>query len=902
MYILLHLALLTLLLQCECSDPNHNLTWIDEEYHYLHSLTHNPSDTEANTHLGLLYAQHREHTLAKKYLKQAVIHGNWSNVTVLTNYALQLSHISHEEAEAAVTLLELALNIFHPQNPNILYMIGLISLKEGNMLRCHKYYSEVVASVPPPPPEMFIMIISSFNDMELNVEGTFYITEAVKQYPEHARLLFVCGVSFHLQSRYDLALEFYQMSGKYDPSYDVLYVNIASVYQMLGRLKEAKSFYEHVYMRLQDDSGFLNNYGSLLLAMNEYEMGEKLLLQSIEADPEQEFAFVNLAGYYQDEGLIKESKELLIRGMKWSPKHLQLELRVATMLSPVASSWSQMLDERRSVVQLVAQLNNKPAPAEENILPLMSGLDRVHFYIQYHGLNDRSIQESIAQYYRKVIRNLGFIAPHNLEQHAVSSSSSSSSSSVSSRTSHTTGNAYPRQKIRIGFMSKLFGVFEPHGLLLDGIIKFLPRDRFRVIALEVAAGGAQKIVSPLIATSADELIEISLDHVHAMKTLSDLRLDILVFADVLSEPMNHFLLHSRFAPVQIAFWGNPITSASHHVDYFMSSDFMEHPFRTRIPYRNEPYSEQVVLSPGQGIWYYGPHSAEMKLCEDSVASIVNSDVSLSRNDFELDPEWFVFLCPQSVFKLHPLFDQVIAALLRQSPSHVHVVFTAGRRPRWTQTFVQRLEQAIHPDDTHRCHLVERVSSEMFIEFIKVADAILHPFPFDGSRTSADSIAAHIPYVTLPTEYLRGRMGASFLRTMNIPELVAKNVTDFVHIAVKLSTDISFFRTMKDLLQKRSWLIWEDMEVPFAWTKFLSLSIGAQYSHTFEEFIASCAGRNVTREVLATSERNANQQMFDQRWGQSHWLLNAEGVAVLEEDVGSNESDSILAPRLFREVI
>jgi hypothetical protein len=32
------------------------------------------------------------------------------------------------------------------------------------------------------------------------------------------------------------------------------------------------------------------------------------------------------------------------------------------------------------------------------------------------------------------------------------------------------------------------------------------------------------------------------------------------------------------------------------------------------------------------------------------------------------------------------------------------------------------------------------------------------------------------------------------------------------------------------------------------------------------------------------------------------LLNAEGVAVLEEDVGSNESDSILAPRLFREVI
>ena len=57
---------------------------------------------------------------------------------------------------------------------------------------------------------------------------------------------------------------------------------------------------------------------------------------------------------------------------------------------------------------------------------------------------------------------------------------------------------------------------------------------------------------------------------------------------------------------QIAFWGNPITSGSLSIDYFVSADVMEHPYRTRMPVAHEPYSEQLVLMEGQGIWYLRP--------------------------------------------------------------------------------------------------------------------------------------------------------------------------------------------------------------------------------------------------------------------------------------------------------
>ena len=75
--------------------------------------------------------------------------------------------------------------------------------------------------------------------------------------------------------------------------------------------------------------------------------------------------------------------------------------------------------------------------------------------------------------------------------------------------------------------------------------------------------------------------------------LQSIDLDVLIFADTLSEPMTYFLSRYRFAPVQAAFWGNPITTGSPNVDYFVSADRMEDPFRTTM--ERDVYEEQVRL-------------------------------------------------------------------------------------------------------------------------------------------------------------------------------------------------------------------------------------------------------------------------------------------------------------------
>ena len=68
----------------------------------------------------------------------------------------------------------------------------------------------------------------------------------------------------------------------------------------------------------------------------------------------------------------------------------------------------------------------------------------------------------------------------------------------------------------------------------------------------------------------------------ARAQIESLGLDILVFGEMNSEPLNHFLGFSRMAPLQLLFWGNPITSGNPSIDYFVSADVMEHPYRTHI--------------------------------------------------------------------------------------------------------------------------------------------------------------------------------------------------------------------------------------------------------------------------------------------------------------------------------
>ena len=195
-------------------------------------------------------------------------------------------------------------------------------------------------------------------------------------------------------------------------------------------------------------------------------------------------------------------------------------------------------------------------------------------------------------------------------------------------------------------------------------------------------------------------------------------------------------------------------------------------------------------------------------------------------------EWVYLLCAQSLFKLHPRFDMLIAAVLARSPHALvvftevprsgvggagdvpvaawepscqskarrswssftlHPSFTEGRRPLWTAVFKARLMAALggpaSPLWARVRFLPRQAAGATWMQLLSLADVMLHPFPFGGSRTSADGLALGVPIVTAPTAMLRGRMARSFLVTMGpraAAACVATSATHYVELASALA--------------------------------------------------------------------------------------------------------------------
>ena len=103
------------------------------------------------------------------------------------------------------------------------------------------------------------------------------------------------------------------------------------------------------------------------------------------------------------------------------------------------------------------------------------------------------------------------------------------------------------------------------------------------------------------------------------------------------------------------------------MDYFVSSNLLE------TEDADAHYSERLIRLANLGVYYYRP-----KL----------SGPLRSRDSFGLDENRHLYFCAQTLFKLHPDFDAILAGILRQDPLG-QLVLIEGRQPHWTHLVKER---------------------------------------------------------------------------------------------------------------------------------------------------------------------------------------------------------------------
>jgi protein O-GlcNAc transferase len=77
-----------------------------------------------------------------------------------------------------------------------------------------------------------------------------------------------------------------------------------------------------------------------------------------------------------------------------------------------------------------------------------------------------------------------------------------------------------------------------------------------------------------------------------------------------------------------------------------------------------------------------------------------------------------------------------------------------------------------------------------------ADLFLDTLPYNAHTTACDALWAGVPVLTCAGETLAGRVAASLLRAVGLPELVATSLEDYEALALKLAHDPSFLQAIR----------------------------------------------------------------------------------------------------------
>ena len=169
------------------------------------------------------------------------------------------------------------------------------------------------------------------------------------------------------------------------------------------------------------------------------------------------------------------------------------------------------------------------------------------------------------------------------------------------------------------------------------------------------------------------------------------------------------------------------------------------------------------------------------------------------------------LCPQSLFKIHPDNDALFARVLAANPSARLVLF-AGRHPAVTDQFMRRLQACFEQYGIairERTHLLPQLSHEGFLAVNLACDAMLDTMRWSGGQTSVDALDCGLPVVTLPGAMMRGRQSAGMLKLIDVEELIATDVDDYVRIATRLCADPEWRAALSARIRENSSRLFDD---------------------------------------------------------------------------------------------
>ena len=381
-----------------------------------------------------------------------------------------------------------------------------------------------------------------------------------------------------------------------------------------------------------------------------------------------------------------------------------------------------------------------------------------------------------------------------------------------SSTQYPAGSTYPKipkpsnKKIRIGYFSSDFYNHATTHLMAE-FFELHNKDNFEIIAFSFG---------PKFEDSSRERIKQAFHQFIDVSEASDesaaviarnLELDIAIDLKGHTQHARPKLFSYRVAPIQVAYLGYPGTTGAPFIDYLIAD-------HTLIPKESiDFYTEKII---------YLPNSYQVNDAKRTISNVVPSRV-----DVGLPEDGFVFCCFNGNYKITSSIFDSWARILHAVEGSVLWLLNSDSTAK--ENLIKEIEA--RGISGNRLIFAGQLKTADHLARHRLADLFIDTSPCNAHTTASDALLSGLPVLTLLGDTFAGRVAASLLSAVGLPELITTNQSEYEAMAIELATNKEKLAILKQRLEANK------LSSPLFNTKLTTEHIEAAYTKIYARYQA-----------------------------------------------------------------
>jgi predicted O-linked N-acetylglucosamine transferase (SPINDLY family) len=335
------------------------------------------------------------------------------------------------------------------------------------------------------------------------------------------------------------------------------------------------------------------------------------------------------------------------------------------------------------------------------------------------------------------------------------------------------GRPYKHERIRLAYLSADFHQHPTSQLMIE-LFERHDRSRFEVTAIAFGPDDNSAMRHRLVAAF-DRFEDVrDLSDLEVAKLLRSREIDIAVDLNGHTHEARPGIFSHRPAPVQVNYLVYPGTTGAAFMDYVLAD-------RIVLPIDQQPFFSEKIL-----------HLPDCYQANDATRLVPPAP---TREEAGLPDSGFVFCCFNNSWKIAaPLFD-IWMRLLQQIPDSVLWLLESPAADNL------RAEAKARGVDAGRLVFAPRLPPGQHLARHQLADLFLDTLPYNAHTTCSDALWAGLPVVTCYGKAFHGRVAASLLKAIDLPELVTTRPQDYEALALELAKNPALLKATREKLAR-----------------------------------------------------------------------------------------------------